>query len=70
MTLFSKGKMRKTKGSGKCFHCHKYGHIAWNCIIQANNILNGRENANLSNMDESLEPDNDEEPLEPSLKLF
>jgi hypothetical protein len=62
MALFSKGKMKKTKGSKECFYCHKYGHIAWNCRIRAKDLLNGKESANLSNLDDSSESDSDEEP--------
>ena len=62
--------MRKNKGSGECFYCHKYGHTAWNCRSRANEILNGKEMANIAYLDDSFESDSDEESLEHPLKLF
>ena len=53
--------MRKTKGSTKCFYCHKNGHIAWNCRTRARDLLNGKETANISNLDELSESESDEE---------
>lgn len=76
IALFSKGKMRKNKGSGECFYCHKYGHTAWNCRSRAKDILNGKEMANIAYLDDSFESDSDEESsehqksLEHPLKLF
>lgn len=70
IALFSKGKMRKNKGSGECFYCHKYGHTAWNCRSRAKDILNGKEMVNIAYLDDSFESDSDEESLEHPLKLF
>ena len=66
----SKRKMRKTKGSTKCFYCHKYGHTTWSCRTCARDLLNGKETANISNLDDLSEWDSDEKPSEPSLQLF
>ena len=55
LALFSKGKMRKTNGSTKCFYCHKYGHTTWNCRTHARDLLNGKETANIANLDDLSE---------------
>jgi len=68
IALYSKGKMRKTKGSTECFYCHKNGHIAWNCKARARDLLNDKVSAYIANLDELSE--SDEEPREPSLRLF
>ena len=70
IALYSKGKMRKTKGSTKCFYCHKNGHIARNCRARARDLLNVKETANIANLDELSESESDEEPRVSSLKLF
>jgi hypothetical protein len=70
IALYSKGKMRKTKGSTECFYCHKNGHIAWNYRARARDLLNGKESANIANLEELSESESDEEPREPSLILF
>jgi hypothetical protein len=68
IALYSKGKMRKTKGSTECFYCHKNGHIAWNCKARARDLLNDKVSAYIADLDELSE--SDEEPREPSLRLF
>lgn len=68
IALYSKDKMRKTKGSTECFYCHKNGHIAWNCKARARDLLNDKASAYIADLDELLE--SDEEPREPSLILF
>jgi hypothetical protein len=62
IALFSKGKMRRTKGSIECFYCHKIGHIAWNCRTRSRDLLNGKETANIANLDDLSESESDEEP--------
>jgi hypothetical protein len=70
IALFSKGKMRRIKGSTECFYCHKIGHIAWNCRTHASDLLNGKETANIANLDDLSELESDEEPPDSSLKIF
>jgi len=70
LALYSKEKMNKTKGSTKCFYCHKYGHIVWNCRTHARDLLKGKEIANTTNLDDFSELDSDEGRLEQPLKLF
>jgi hypothetical protein len=70
IALYSKDKMRKTKGSTECFYCHKNRHIAWNCRARARDLLNGKESANIVNLEELSELESDKEPREPSLILF
>jgi hypothetical protein len=41
IALFSKGRMKNTKGSIECFYYHKFGHTSWNCRVRANDSLNG-----------------------------
>jgi hypothetical protein len=60
IALYSKGKMRKTKGSTECFYCHKNGHIAWNCRARARDLLNDKESAYIADLDELSK--SDEEP--------
>ena len=75
LALFSKG--RVNKNGIECFSCHKYGHTTLNCKIRDKDLFKGRlkESANVAFSEDS--PDaifedysSDNEPSEPSLKLF
>ena len=42
IALFSRRRMRKSKGSSECYYCHKFGHTTWNCRVHAKDIVNGK----------------------------
>ena len=75
LALFFKGRMNTDKI--ECFYCHKYGHTTLNCKIRAKDILKGRlkESSYVAFLEDSPdaifeESSSDNEPSEPSLKLF
>ena len=72
IALFSRRRMRKSKGLGECYHCHKFGHIAWNCRVHPKDIVNGKltESTNIAEFGDDPKSDEDDRPMEESLKLF
>ena len=72
LALYSKGRMNKNKT--ECFYCHKYGHTAFNCKIRAQDLLNEKLKksayATFSKDSPDADSSSEDEPPDPSLKLF
>ena len=72
IVLFSRRRMKKSQGSGECYHCHKFGHTTWNCRVCAKDIVNRKltKSTNIDEFGDDPESNEDDRPKEESLKLF